>query len=202
MRLFWRGRETLFLLPLLLEQTDRFFYEEEFKNVFTSGLSRAWGNITQAFASLTSDVPNVQISSLPDLPQGIRNQLTELSPASASEDDLYEIADAVADWVANASDAEQAVFAIYLQELSPRGARVLLSALADSEVHIRSEQLLWTIASFLDSEDKRLAQAAAVCLLDCGDALGSRILRERITRAESIPHAQLIQGIIDLLASK
>lgn len=171
-------------------------------SIFISGLGGTWKNVRQLFDSLTSDFPDVQISPLPDLPQEIRNQLTEISQASASEDNLYEMADAVTEWVVNTSDAEQAVLATYLQELSPRGARVLVSALADSEVHLQSEQLLWTITSFLDSEDKRLAQAAAVCLLECGGTLGRCILIERMKEAEFIPHAQLIQGIQELLVSK
>jgi hypothetical protein len=202
MWLLWTGGEISVPSPFPSEEVNRVLHEEEFKDIFISGSSRAWENTMQVFASLTSDIPNVQIFSLPDLPQRIRNQLTELSQASASEDDLYEIADAVAEWLANASDSEQAVLATYLQELPARSARILLSAFADGEVHLKGEQLLWTIASFLDSEDERLAQAAAVCLLECGSALGGRALLERMIEAESIPHAQLIQGIIEMLASK
>jgi hypothetical protein len=198
----WTGGEAFVPSPLPSEEVNRVLHEEEFRDVFISGLSHAWENITQAFASLTSDVPHVQIASLPDLPQGIHNRLTELSQASASEDDLYAIAEAVTEWIANAADSEQAVLATYLQELPARSARILLSSFADGGVHFTSEQLLWTVAGFLDSEDERLAQAAAVWLLECGNALGRRILLGRMTEAESIPHAQLIQGIMELLASK
>lgn len=134
-----------------------------------------------------------------ELPQKVREQMLDLRQEK-SEDTLYEIADAVAEWVVDASGAEQTAFAVDLRELPSRGARILLSALADAEVRLTSETLLYTIASFLGSEDKRLAQAAAVCLLECGGALGGALLRDRLKDPATLPHVQLIRGVMDLLA--
>ena len=133
------------------------------------------------------------------LPQKVREQMHDLRQEE-SEDTLYEIADAIAEWAADASRFEQTAFAVYSRELPDRGVRILLSALADAEVRLTSETLLYTIASFLGSEDKRLAQAAAVCLLECGGAFGRALLQDKLKDPASLPHVQLIQGVMDLLA--
>jgi hypothetical protein len=132
------------------------------------------------------------------LPQKIREPMLDLRQAK-SEATLYEIADMVTEWAADASQVEQTAFAVYLWELPVRGVRILLSALADAEVRFTSEMLLYTITSFLGSEDKRLAQTAAVCLLQCGGALGGALLQDRLKDPATIPHVQLIQGVMDLL---
>lgn len=133
-----------------------------------------------------------------ELPQKVREHMRDLRQVE-NEGTLYEIADTIAEWVADTSEDEQAAFAADLRELPTRGARILLSALADAEVRLTSETLLYTIASFLGSEDKRLAQSVAVCLLQCGGALGRALLRDRLKDPASLPHVQLIQGVMGLL---
>lgn len=134
------------------------------------------------------------------VPEGVREQLRSLLQHE-SEGELYEIADSIANWVTEASGAEQAALAAELSELRSKDVRVLLSALADSEVQLRSERLLHTIAGFLDSDDKRLAQAAALCLLQCGGGLGGTLIRFRLDNPASLPHVELILGAINLLAA-
>lgn len=179
---------------------SRYLYEAAFKDVFVSALGGTYGrSIERLFDEPTSDLPVVRVSSLP---QEVRTRLTDLRQASASEEDLYEKADEVAEWATTASEAEQTAFAICLQELPPIGACILLSALADAEAKLTSEPLLWAIAGFLDSDDKRLAQATTACLLECGGAFGRALLQDRMKDSVHLPHVRLIQGIMDLLAPK
>lgn len=138
---------------------------------------------------------------VPRLPDKLREQLETLNQEQR-EDTLYKIADEIAGWVTDASGAEQSVFSTYVSELRPRLARILISAIADAEVALASERLLHTIAGYLGSEDKRLAQTAAVCLLQCGGGLGGTLLRARLNNSASLPHIHLILGAINLLASK
>jgi hypothetical protein len=119
-----------------------------------------------------------------------------------NEETSYKIADAIAEWVGDASGAEQTVFTTHVRELSPTGARILFAALSDAEVRIASEWLLHAIAEFLSSDDKRLAQAAAVCLLTSSSALGRTLVQQKLKDPTSLPHAQLIRGIMNLLASE
>ena len=134
------------------------------------------------------------------LPEGVREQLRNLCQQE-SEEALYNIADTITDWITEASGTEQATLAAEFRELRSRDVRVLLSALADSEVQLQSERLLHTIAGFLGSDDKRLAQTAAICLLQCGGVLGSTLLQFRLANPASLPHVELILGAINLLAS-
>jgi hypothetical protein len=138
---------------------------------------------------------------VPRLPDKLREQL-QILHREEREDGLYKIADAIADWMIDASGAEQSVFATYIGGLTARSARILFSAIADAEVQVASERLLHTIAGFLGSEDKRLAQTAAVCLLQCGGGLGGTLLRARLNSPASLPHIQLILGAVNLLSSK
>jgi len=135
------------------------------------------------------------------LPENIREDLAMLREEEC-EDTVYKIADSIAKWMADASGAEQRVLATSFGGLTVRGVRILLSAIADAEVQLRSEHLLHTIAGFLGSEDKRLAQTAGVCLLQCGGGLGGTLLRARLNDPASLPHIQLILGAIHLLSSQ
>ena len=134
------------------------------------------------------------------LPENIREELSKLNEV-LPEKTIYEVADQIAGWMEDASTAEENNFAIHLNNLSTKGSHILLSALADAEVQIGSEQLLHTIAGFLRSDDKRLAQSSAVCLLRCGGTLGEKLLRVQLWNPDSLPHVQLILGTINLLAS-
>ena len=135
------------------------------------------------------------------LPEGVREQLRNLCQQE-SEAEQYEIADTITEWMTDASGTEQATLAPELHELRHQDIRVLLSALADSEVRLRSERLLHTIAGLLGSDDKRLAQASALCLLQCGGVLGGTLLRFRLANPASLPHINLILGAINLLTSR
>lgn len=135
------------------------------------------------------------------LPERVREQLRILCQQE-SEEQQYEIADTITEWMAEASGTEQSTLAPELRELRPKDIRVLLSALADSEVRLRSERLLHAIAGLLDSDDKRLAQASALCLLQCGGVLGGTLLRFRLANPTSLPHIDLVLGAINLLTSR
>jgi hypothetical protein len=135
------------------------------------------------------------------LPEKLREQLEALNQEKR-EDRLYDIADEIARWLRDASRAEQSVFSNYVTRLIPTAVRILISAIADSEVQLSSGRLLYTIAGFLGSEDKRVAQSAAICLLQCGSGVGGALLRDRVNRPASLPHVQLILGTINLLTSK
>lgn len=135
------------------------------------------------------------------LPERVREQLRNLCQQE-SEAEQYEIADTITEWMTEASGTEQATLAPELHELRPKDIRVLLSALADSEVRLRSERLLHTIAGLLGSDDKRLAQASALCLLQCGGVLGGTLLQFRLANPASLPHINLILGAINLLTSR
>jgi len=135
------------------------------------------------------------------LPERVREQLRNLCQQE-SEEQQYEIADTITEWMVEASGTEQATLAPELRELRSKDIRVLLSALADSEVRLRSERLLHAIAGLLDSDDKRLAQASALCLLQCGGVLGGTLLRFRLANPASLPHIDLVLGAINLLTSR
>jgi len=133
-----------------------------------------------------------------ELPEVVRDQLSNFHQQD-SEQELYKIADVIVEWVTDASATEQAALSAEFHELQPRNLHVLLSALTDSEVQLKSETLRHTIAGVLSSHDKRLAQTAALCLLQCGGRLGKALLQFRLANAVSVPHCDLILGAIKLV---
>lgn len=144
----------------------------------------------------TSDSPQLR------LPPEVQKQIFALEQGSAGENALYLVADAVAEWLEEASWAEQTLFAVYLKHLSFPGIRILLSSFSDAEVRILSEELLLTIARLLRSEDKRTAQAAAAVLVECGDTLGRSLLHREMEYLSNIPHGKPIQDILELIELK
>lgn len=175
--------------------------EERFRHIFVSA-SEEWEGARHLFDTPTADHSPVLIAPLPDLPQEVRKHLSDLHSSQEDENSLYEIADAIAEWIEDASEPEQTALAVPILDLPPRGACILVSAFADSEVLLASEVVLRTIASWVYSDDKRLAQAAAACLLECGGIFGQTLLQDRMKNSTAIPHAQLIQGIINFLEQR
>jgi hypothetical protein len=136
-----------------------------------------------------------------ELPASIGEEIQKLH-GDKSDTELYTIVDTIADWVAGASASEQGALSKEISKLPVNSLRILLSGLADSEVTLTSQRLLYAISGFVGSGDKRIAQSATVCLLQCGDALGGALLRTRLNNPATLPHAQLIVGAIKLLASE
>ena len=153
--------------------------------------------------NISSAIPLVQMTPLTELPEEIKECLENLQNDKNDEDWLYENADQIAEWFTDSPDEYQKTIAAYVQQLfhssSPIGLRILLSAFCDAEVTINDETLLGIVAGFLKSTDKQLAQAAASCLLLCGKSLGRSILERSLMEDKDLPHANLIQGIIDEL---
>lgn len=135
------------------------------------------------------------------LPESVERQLNSLQ-GERSEEALYTIADEIAVWFADTTVPEQNLLAKSLDALSVKASRILLASLADAGIELESELLLHTIAGFLGSEDKRLAQASAICLIQCGGNLGETLLRTRLSNPESLPHDKLILGVINFMTSK
>ena len=79
-----------------------------------------------------------------------------------------------------------------------KSSRILLASLNDAEFSTNNENLLRTASSFLESEDKYLAQTATAFLINCGDNLGEKFLQELLDKQE-LPYSKLIQGMKDLL---
>lgn len=148
----------------------------------------------------TTTRPSTRIVLFPALPQEVREQLDILCASSRDSDSLYETADALTEWLRESSTDYQATLASYLAQLSPSGARTLLSAFADAEIALTSVILLQAVAAFMHTEERRLAQVAATCLLICGGKVGKALVDEKLQTPPPVPHAELIQGIVNLLS--
>ena len=142
--------------------------------------------------------PRYRVVALPDLPRSLRNVLVRQDDAQSDDDELYDAADAVGAWIEEqVPDAfASAIAAAILKQLRGRSVGVLLAALADRELHLEGDAFLQRAATFLFSEDKRLAQVAAICLATCGGANG-RALAEGVV-GKGAPHSELIAGALRL----
>jgi hypothetical protein len=85
---------------------------------------------------------------------------------------------------------------------SPDGlkcASTILISLCDDEFKTTNEALLKAVANLLKSEDKILAQHAAIFLYMSGGKLGETLLNDKINN-EELPHIVYVKGIIPLLS--
>lgn len=149
-------------------------------------------------STFTSTVPVLRFVGLQDFPTQIKEYLHALYASEQDEDALYEIAEAIVEWLTDNSDEYQTRLAVEFKNMPLVASRILIVSLRNAETHINSENLLYAISSFLESTDKLLAQSSAACLLTCGGHLGKNIVETALLE-NNLPHSRLIQGIIRLL---
>jgi len=152
-----------------------------------------------AFTSdLTDDSPKYLIALLPTFPDEIEAAIDTMQEDRTQESLLYEAAETILSWIQGniESNEFQMVLLSILQLLPPSGVRVLLASLADNVVHVKNPSLVKKIAEHLFSDNKRIAQAAALCLLKCADRAGSEILKTSISA--NPPNAKLLAGILKM----
>ncbi len=147
----------------------------------------------------TSTVPVLSFIGLNDFPVQIKEYLDELHASEKDEDSLYEVAEAIVEWLTDNSDEYQTSLAVELQNMPSTARRILIAALSDAEAQVNNRNLLDTIGLFLESTDKLLAQSSAACILTCGGVLGKNILQSKLS-TKDLPHSQLIQGIMRLFS--
>ena len=194
------------LLPYLqasisqLVITKRALVDEAIREAFLLDLNTAYlKRLEDAFGNSTSTLPPLRFIQIHDFPYEIKEYFDKLRSAQEDEDLLYEIADAIAEWLMDSPEEYQTALTVYLNNISSTASRILIAALSDAEVKINSKTLLYSISLFLKSKDRHLAQIAATCILTCGGNLGKDILQSMVA-AEELPHSKLIQGISRLLS--
>ncbi|WP_298916632.1 hypothetical protein [uncultured Nostoc sp.] len=156
-------------------------------------------NWEKALSSLTSAVPAMRVIGLNDFPDEIKDYLDELLANKKDKDTLYEIAEAVVQWLSDSPEEYQTRLAIELCKMPSTASRILIVSLRNAEFQISNNNLLYAIGSFLESTDKLLAQSSAACLLACGGSLGESIVQTALY-SQDLPHSRLIQGIMGLLS--
>lgn len=136
---------------------------------------------------------------LHDFPSEIKKYLNRLSKAQETENNLYEVASSIAEWLIDAANEDQTLVAAYLHKMPLQSSRILIAALSDAGFSTSNTNLLRSVSLFLKSTDKRLAQSAATFLITCGETLGESLLQQALSNQE-LPHLQLIRGISELLS--
>jgi hypothetical protein len=156
--------------------------------------------LKSAYDRGTSDKPDLIESSIP-LPVTIQTQLKRLANESSSSLEAENAALAIADWLSETSSTEQQALGSVLHSLSlsPDQQTILMAAYVDTEVQINDPHLVDEFVSFLFSDNKMLAQAAASCLINCCGQEGKMRI-ERALQKGNLPHGKLIQGIFSLLS--
>lgn len=141
----------------------------------------------------------VLFSRLPSFPTEIVEDFGILSSDEDDEDVLYESADSLASWLLDESGAYHTMLAIYLQYMPLLSQHILLASLSDAEFSTSDEHMMFVAESFLMSDEKRLAQGAAIFLIKCCGPEGTEVLQNELS-VQELPHAGLIQGAIKLLS--
>lgn len=173
-------------------------------NLFGQALSASpnapvQNSLDEVIQTSTSTVSVLRFVGVHDFPAQIKEYLDDLYASGQDEDALYEIAEAIVEWLTDNSDEYQTSLAVELQNMPSIARRILIAALSDAEAQVNSKNLLDTIGLFLESTDKLLAQSSAACLLTCGGFLGKNILQSKLSNND-LPHYQLIQGIMRLFS--
>ena len=121
---------------------------------------------------------------------------------TSDERTLYDASDRLLEWLLelNSDQNRDLVLLSILASLEVRPTRVLLGALADSEICVENRSLMSKIASLLFHKDKRLAQMAASCLLvTCGDE-GRDLVSDSLKQVPPPPHGKLVAGMVSLIS--
>jgi hypothetical protein len=124
--------------------------------------------------------------------------LSGLCEINYPEKDFVEIANFVGDWLANADVEYHSSIAEYHQLVPPAFWGTLMAVLSDMEFSTESRFLLDSTIYFLESNDKYLAQTAAIFLTYCGGKYGIDLLQQALSTQE-LPHRKLVQGVSKLL---
>lgn len=111
---------------------------------------------------------------------------------------LHEIAESLSEWLINSPDEYQSFFAAYFKTALPEISCILMSVLSDAEFSTTNKNILNSASSSLKSDDKWLAQTAAIFLLTCGAEMGKKLLATSLS--EEMTHSELIKGISKLLS--
>ena len=154
--------------------------------------------LDESILTYTSTAPIWRFVGLNDFPAQIREFLEQLQNTQTKEDDLYEIAEAIVEWLIENPEEYQTSLSVELRKMSAIASRILIVSLRNTEAQINNKYLLDAIGYFLRSPDKVLAQSSATCLLVCGGSLGDNIVQKTLL-GQDLPHYQLIQGVIKLL---
>jgi hypothetical protein len=140
----------------------------------------------------------IAVVALPACTKDVQDALSRLADEELNERDLYCAAEPIVEWLEETSSSKESSPALFsmLSFLGGRSLRVLLGSLADSGVQLRTALLVKRIAEYLFDNDKRLAQAAAACLINCCGAPGRSLVQRAVK--QNPPHAVLIAGIASL----
>lgn len=110
---------------------------------------------------------------------------------------LYEIASSVTDWLINSSSDDQTLFTTYFKNTSLEASRILMTVMSDEGFLASNENLLNYVSLLVQSDDRWIAQTAAIFLITCGGDIGKNHLLKILS--QGVVHSQLIQGISKIL---
>ena len=172
-------------------------------NLFGQALSASpnapvQNSLDELILTSTSTIPVLRFVGLNDFPTQIKEYLDDLQASEQDEGTLYEIAEAIVEWLTDNSDEYQTRLAVEFKNMPPVASRILIVSLRNAETQINNKNLLYAIGYFLESTDKILAQSSAACLLTCGGLSGKNIVQSTLLE-HNVPHSRLIQGIMKLL---
>jgi len=144
--------------------------------------------------------PPLHVATLPAYTKEVQSALGQLCDRELGERELYGAAETIVQWIEEGNSSKESSLALLsmLSSFDFRSSRVLLGALSDSEVQLQADSLVKRIAEYLFDDDKRLAQSAAACLINCCGTSG-RSLVQRAAK-QNPPHSLLIAGIVKLTA--
>lgn len=129
-------------------------------------------------------------------PDEVREAFRELVRNDLNEPVLYEYADTISVWFENEKNSDEAALLMnaMMREFNDRALRILLGSFSDNGTPIHHGLIIERISECLFKEDKRLAQAAAICLIGC---CKRRDLVQHAVEANP-SNMNLIRGILEL----
>lgn len=129
-------------------------------------------------------------------PDEVREAFRELVRNDLNEPVLYEYADTISVWFENEKNSDEAALLMnsMMREFNDRALRILLGSFSDNGTPVHHVLIIERISECLFKEDKRLAQAAAICLIGC---CKRRDLVQHAVEANP-PNMNLIRGILEL----
>jgi len=116
-----------------------------------------------------------------------------------NENDLYKISDSAAEFLLGIASEDHDFIISILKLLPLPSMRIMIASLSDAGFTTKNESLIYFVSSFLSNENKAIAQTSAIFLLSCCGSLGGKLVAQG---KDKVPHAILVNGIIELLSGQ
>ena len=116
-----------------------------------------------------------------------------------SEEKIYKFIEEFVNWYEEQENSRDSLMAFLsmMSNFNKKEIHILLCSLSDGEIPIKSKTITNKIINCLYDDNKCIAQAAVLCLVNCCDVSCKAV--KRIINDHEPKHSLLVSGMLDFL---